>query len=74
MLQRVLFLIAVALVLASCSTTKATSCIPLTEYTQGFSEALAGEVERAAPGAVWPDAIANYLTLRAQIKAAGAAC
>jgi hypothetical protein len=74
MLQRALFLIAVVLVLASCSTTKATSCIPLSEYPQGFSEALAGEVERSTPSEVWPDAIGDYLVLRQQIKAAGAAC
>ena len=60
--------------LAGCSTTHATSCLPLRSYDTAFTEALATEIEQAPEDAVFPVAVGDYQLLREQIRAAGAAC
>lgn len=71
---RVLLFLCSFIALAGCTTTVATSCLPLRSYDVAFTDALATEIEQAPEDAVWPEAIGDYRLLRDQIRAAGAAC
>jgi hypothetical protein len=54
---------------AGCAGTGSNACPPLIDYTREFARALALEVEAMGADMVTPDAIADYLVLRDQVRA-----
>lgn len=63
-------LVLFALLLAGCATGPDVSVCPsLREYTQAENQKLHDELEKLPPGAFTIDVIADYMTLRDQVRA-----
>lgn len=64
------FLIALAITSAAgCTTVRAGACPPLKEWTPEQQERLYRELETLPDGSVTIDVIADYMTLRDQVRA-----
>ena len=67
--RRLGVLATVASLSSGCGATVSSPCPPLVNYTEDFSRKLAKEIEAMLPGMVTPDVIADYMTLRDQVRA-----
>jgi hypothetical protein len=65
-----MLLLIAMLSLSACATTGG-SCdlLALKTYSQDYRNRLAGEVAAAPAGAAWPQAVADYVGLRDQVRA-----
>lgn len=64
------FLIALAVAAAAgCSTISAGACPPLKQWTPEQQEQLYGELDALPDGAITIDVVADYMTLRGQVRA-----